>query len=256
MIRHHIAAGGLLLAAFLTLSGCQKDVLQPARDTVLENLSGDVKSVVRKVYHATKGENDKDYKMGEMTSFKSFEYSPEGMLLIERTIDKDSVIIEEKRHTYDTKGETTTITSEEWTEVVSRDLDKGTRTRTFKGKEGKTMMVFEEKIDAKGLPLRTVVKNATGDVTRSSNTERDVYGHVTMHEVFVGDSLIYRVASTLNKNGDPVSELETNARDTIENRAFVYNYDDKGNWIRRVTRHMPKGKSPYYTLSERAIVYY
>ena len=240
----------------LLLSGCEKDVLQPARDTVLVNLKGDVKNVVLKKYHAEQGENDKDYKMGDLLEFKTFDYNKDGMLLIERTIDKDSTILEEVKHTYDTKGHTTTITSDEWTEIVTRDLDKGIRTRTFKQNEGDVLMVFEEKIDSKGLPLETTVTNAKGEITRRSKSVRNVRGHVTEHEVYLGDSLVYRVTSTLNTSGDPVTEIETNANDTVANRAFIYNYDGKGNWIRRITRHMPKGEKPYYTLSERAIVYY
>lgn len=255
MTRHYTSALALGLLV-LSLSGCQQDVLQPARDTVLSNLNGSVRNVSSKQYHATQKDNGKDFVMGDLIEHKEYTYSEEGMLLQERTFGADSTLLEEFNNTYETKGNVTTITSAAGSEEVTRDLDAGTRTRTFKDPKGNILEVFKSKIDPKGLPLEIDVFSPDGRMTRKSIWERDVRGHVTGHEEYVGDTLVYRVASTLNKSGDPTYEVETNATDTIASRAFLYNYDGKGNWIRRVTRHMPKNGKNYYTLSERAITYY
>lgn len=245
-----------LLATILILSGCQKDVLQSARDTMLSNLKGNVKEISLKQYRATQKENGKDFIMGKLIEHKKYVYSPDGMLLTEKTFDANSTLVESFENRYETKGNVTTITSEAGTEVVTRDLERGTRTRTFKDPSGKVIETYQAKIDAKALPLEINVFGPDGRQTRRSLWERDVHGYVTKHEEYVGNTLVYRITATLNKSGDPTNEVETNAVDTIATRAFLYNYDGKGNWIRRVTRNMPKNGKPYYTLSERAIIYY
>ena len=242
--------------SLLALSGCGDEVLQPARDTVLENLKGDVKVVTRKQYFATQNKDGNSYAMGELIESKEYTYDPEGMLLREKTFDEEGSVTEEYAYSYRTEGSLTTITSEAGTEVVSRDYKARRRTKTVKDPSGKTMVVFRSTTDKRGLPLEVTAHDPEGNPLRKSVWKRDVYGHVTGHEEYVEERLVSRISSVLNKSGDPVTELETNDRDTIESRSYMYNYDGKGNWIRRIVRHMPKGRPPYYTLSERGIAYY
>lgn len=247
----------LTLLGLLTLSGCQKSVLQTARDTTLNNLNGKVKLLSQKKYKATQKENGpNDFVMGKLLEHKEYVYDTEGMLHSERSYDRDSVLLDSYTNQYTSKGNVTTITSEKGTEEITRDLKSGTRTRKVMDPNGKVVETYKSKINDKGLPLETEVYGPNNRLIRKSVWERDVMGHVTVHEEFVADTLVYRVESTLNKSGDPTYEVELNATDTIATRAFLYNYDGKSNWVRRITRHMPKGGKPYYTLSERAISYY
>ena len=254
-IRKHAFLYTVLLSV-LALTGCKKDILQSVPDTTHANLKGNVKSVTLKQYRAEQRNDGKEYAMGELLESKEYSYTQEGLLAGEKTLDEAGTPVEDLHFTYDISGETTTVHSEDGTVTVTRDLNAMTRTKEYRDREGKVIETSLSTIDERGLPLVTEVRTPGGQVTRKTVLERDAFGHVTSDEEYLEGELIHKITSTLNKAGDPVTQVETNATDTIASRAFIYNYDGKGNWTRRIVRHMPKNKDPYYTLSERGITYY
>lgn len=244
------------LALFLVLfSGCEKSISHPTRDTALMNLHGDVVQMSQKDYSASKDEED-NFKLGKLEGSVEYAFNTEGMIVSEKQLDADGNATDEVRQEYKNSAKQTVMTTREGTVTTSRDLDAGTMKQVYRKKDGTLTKTVQLKINKKALPLQETVLSPEGQVLEETLWERDVRGNVTSVTHKRDGAITSSKTYVLNKMGDPAQEVETNATDTIATRSYLYNYDQKGNWTRRVIRQMEKSaQSPRHTISERSYSY-
>lgn len=160
-------------------------------------------------------------------------------------------------------------------------LHKFSATRTFRGRpeSGTTILSFENdgnlvKVEGRnGDSVITRIENIfAGDTLlawrsyQSYGISLDSYyysrkGFLDSMVTKINDSVSTRHIFINNEYGDPVYKLMTNYGVVVEMERFVYRYDEKGNWIRKLTYFekdgSAKGDYPYlgHTLWVREIKY-
>lgn len=247
----------LTLSALVTLlsTGCEKNVLQSTRDTALMNIRGNVTVMSQKDYTATQDEQG-NFKFGKQLGSSEYRFNSDGMLTSEKHYDAAGEMESDSQLNYAINAKETVMTTAEGSVSTSRNLDAGTMEQTFRNSEGAIEKTVRLKIDKKALPLEAIVSDPSGQVVAETTWERDVYGNVTSVVHKENGTVVYRKTFVPNKMGDPTQEVEANATDTIATRSYLYNYDKKGNWTRRIIRHMEKGaKDAHHTVSERSYSY-
>lgn len=244
------------LALFLALlSGCEKSISHPTRDTALMNLHGNVVQMNQKDYSASKDKDD-NFKFGELQGSVEYTFNIDGMITSEKHLDAAGNTTEEVRLDYKNSSKQTVMTTPEGTVTTTRDLNAGTMQQVYRDNDGTLTKTVQLKINKKALPLQATVLDPIGQVLEETLWERDVRGNVTSVTYKREGAITSSKTYVLNKMGDPSQEVETNATDTIATRSYLYNYDQKGNWTRRIIRHMEKSsRNPRHTISERSYSY-
>ena len=226
------------------------------RDTLLLNLHGNVVQMSQKDYTATKGNGDLAFTLGDPIESSDYTFDNQGMITHQKVMDANGNTLSETHRSYKDSPKETVMTTPEGTVTTTRDLEAGTMQQIYRDNNGQVTKTIQIKINKKALPLQaTSTPSDTREAIDETLWERDVRGNVTAITQSTNGIIVSKKVYAINKMGDPTQEIETNATDTLAIRAYLYNYDQKGNWNRRITTQKKRGKEYQYTITERAFSY-
>ena len=126
-----------------------------------------------------------------------------------------------------------------------------------------TRLLLRTRFDAEGRKVAETSYRYHGDGTRQSRLEThyDAQGHVVLEEQYLSSTIPYtRRTADYDAAGNLTREITATWGAPAHERQWSYQYDRRGNWIKRYQREWDNGKSrdpaPSCALTFRRIIYW
>jgi YD repeat-containing protein len=182
-----------------------------------------------------------------------YEYDAAGREIKTFYYDAKGVLTNTGVHLYDSKGrriETTQINPDgsiNHIRAFSYDEQGNIIRESHRNGNGSPRLLINRKYDANGRAIEEVFLDATGALLNRNVLSYDARGYKTRWILFKKDGTVVesaRSSYTYDNSGNPLEAMRYWANGVLESKsAFTYEFDLRGNWIKRTwTREVFKGE--------------